>query len=301
MRYRPEVIGARLTAFEHNAELYTTENFSARAVVFDMIQQVHQLLSLHRRDPTWGRYRRVLGQQAERIETRLRQADADLFHGLRCRIRRGAYRPNALRQLFNRYTQYRPGRMGQMHRGYDDLDALVQGLTWVETIPDVLPARYADMVPYEPTPARVILDLIDQVSLSTDDVFYDLGSGLGHVTILAHLVTGATAIGVEIEASYCLHAERRAAALGLSKLRFSNLDARDAHYAGGRVFFMYTPFTGEILATVLDILAQEARRRPIVICTYGACTFEVMTQPWLRLRDDGMKQIYALAVFDSTG
>ena len=299
MRYRPDIIEARLTAFEQNCELYATEHFSARAAVFDVLLQVRQLLSLHRYDPVWGKYRRILAQQAERIETRLRQADAELLHGLRCRIRRGDYTPNDLRQVFNRYTRYQPGRMGQMHRGYDDLDALIQGLIWTEPDPDILQSRHVDMIPYEPTPARVILDLVDQVSLSAEDVFYDLGSGLGHVAILAHLITGATSIGVEIEADYCLHAEHRAVALGLSKLHFLNLDARHACYADGTVFFMYTPFTGEILSAVLDILARKALCRPMIVCTYGACTFEVLGQPWLRLRHTDMEQIYALAVFDS--
>jgi SAM-dependent methyltransferase len=163
-----------------------------------------------------------------------------------------------------------------MHRGYDALDALVQGIIWAEPAPDIVQPRHADMIPYEPTPARVVLDLVDQVPLSAHDVFYDLGAGLGHVAILAHLITGAMATGVEIEAAYCLYAQHRAAALGLSHLRFVNLDARDASYADGTVFFMYTPFTGELLAAVLDVLAREARRRSMIVCTYGACTFEVL-------------------------
>lgn len=295
----PETIEARLAAFEQNSDLYAQGNFSDRAVVFDVIQQVYQVLSLHRRDADWGRHRRALTQQAGRIEARLRAADADFFQSLRDRIRRGDDTPNALRQLFDRYTRYRPGRPGQIHRGYDALDALVQGMLWTEPEPDVIQPYHTDMVPYEPTPARVVLELIDQVPVSTHDVFYDLGAGLGHVAILAHLLTGAVATGVEIEAIYCLHARRRAAALGLSQLRFINLDARDACYADGTVFFMYTPFTGKVLQAVLNALARAARRRPIVVCTYGACTFEVIAQPWLRLRVADMEQLYALAIFDS--
>ena len=35
------------------------------------------------------------------------------------------------------------------------------------------------MVPYEATPARVALELVDRVNFRRGDVFYDLGSGLG--------------------------------------------------------------------------------------------------------------------------
>ena len=299
MGHRPEVIEARLTAFERDPDLYAEGNFPARAVALDVIQQVYQLLSLHRHDASWGRYRRALTQQARTLEKRLREADADFFEALRRYISRGNYAPNTLRHFFDRYTRYRPGRLGQMHRGYDALDALVQGLISTEAAPAVIPPRHTDMIAYEPTPARVVLDLVDQIQLTADDRFYDLGAGLGHVAILVHLLTGARVTGVEVEAVYCLHAQRCAAALGLSDVHFLNLDARDATYEDGTVFFMFTPFTGKLLEAVLVALAREASRRPLLLCTYGACTFEVTGQPWLRLRASEAKQLYTLAVFES--
>jgi predicted RNA methylase len=155
------------------------------------------------------------------------------------------------------------------------------------------------MIHYEPTPARAILDLVDQIPLHADDTFYDLGAGLGHVPILVHLLTGAAARGVEIEAAYCQHARRCAEALGLAKVSFLNDDARDVDYADGAVFFMYTPFTGVVLEAVLAALAHQARRRPLTLCTYGACTFEVAQQSWLRLSHSEAYHAYALAVFTS--
>jgi hypothetical protein len=297
--HRPEVIEARLAAFERDPGLYAKGNFSARAVALDVIQQVYQLLALHGHDAGWGRYTRALTQQARVLEARLREADADFFQSLRRHISRGNYAPNTLRHLFDRYTRYRPGRLGQMHRGYDTLDALVQGIISTEPAPDVVQPRHTDMIAYEPTPARVVLDLVDQTQLTVNDGFYDLGAGLGHVAILVHLMTGARVTGVEIESAYCLHAQGCAAALGLSEVRFLNLDARDATYADGTVFFMFTPFTGKLLEAVLVTLAREASRRPLLICTYGACTFEVAGQPWLRLRAPEAKQLYTLAVFES--
>jgi hypothetical protein len=40
------------------------------------------------------------------------------------------------------------------------------------------------MVPYQPTPVRHILHLIAAAMVAEDDVFVDLGSGLGHVPLL---------------------------------------------------------------------------------------------------------------------
>ena len=239
-------------------------------------------------------------QQARTLEKRLRQAEADFFQILRCQIRSGEHSAETLRRLFDRHTRYRPDRLGQVHRGYDTLDALIQGLIRAEQAPGTVQHRDIDMIAYEPTPARVILALVDQVQLTADDVFYDLGAGLGHVAILVHLMTRAVARGVEIEAAYCRHAQRCAEELGLSQqVRFLNFDARDVDYTDGTVFFMYTPFTGKLLDAVLATLARQARHCPITLCTYGACTFEVARQPWLRLRHPEAKHAYALAVFDS--
>jgi hypothetical protein len=155
------------------------------------------------------------------------------------------------------------------------------------------------MVHYEPTPARVVLELVDQVPLTSHDVFYDLGAGLGHVAILVHLLTGVVAKGVEIEAAYSRHAQRCAEELALSSIAFLNVDARHVDYADGTVFFMYTPFTGEVLESVLASLARQARDRSITVCTHGACTFDVAQQPWLQLCHPESNQAYALAIFES--
>jgi len=298
-QHRPDVLEARLTALARRTELYTADNFAARAVALDLIQQVYQLLQLYRHDPRWGRHQQTLQHQAGVLEQRLRQADADWFQRLRYDLRHGAYTPHTLRRLFDDYTRYRPGRVGQIHRGYDTLDALMHGLLSTEQAPVVVQRREIDMIAYEPTPARVILDLVDQVGLTAQDVFYDIGAGLGHVVLLVHLMTQAVARGVEIEAAYCRHAQQCAEALGLSQVHFVQSDARQMHYADGTVFFMYTPFTGEPLHTVLAGLHRVARNHAIVLCTYGACTFEVVRQPWLRLRHAAAEHAYALAVFTS--
>jgi hypothetical protein len=298
-QHRPDMIEARLTAFARNTALYAQNNLAARAVALDTIQQVYQLLQLHQYDAQWGRYLRPLQQQAREVEARLRQADSDLFQTLRCRICSGEATPASLRQLFDQYTCYRPGRVGQIHRGYDTLDALLHGLLRAEQAPVAAQHRDFEMIPYEPTPARAILDLIDQVRISPDDVFYDLGAGMGHVAMLVHLLTGATVRGVEIETAYCRHAQRCTEELGLAQVRFVNGDAREVDTTDGTVFFMYTPFTGLVLDTVLTALAHQARRRPLTLCTLGACTFEVARQPWLRLRRPEARHAYALAVFES--
>lgn len=236
-RLNPDVLEARLTAFERSAQLFTDGQFAARAEALDAVQQVYQLLQVNRRDARWGAHLHALKQQAKGLETRLRAADAEFFQTLRRHIRSREHTPASLRRFFDAHTRYRPGRLGQIHRGYDALDALVQGLIRAEHEPESSQTLDRDMVHYKPVPARVILDLVDQVQLTADDVFYDLGSGLGHVAILVHLLTGVTARGVEIETTYVRHAQDCAEELGLSKVQFIDRDARYVHYADGTVFF----------------------------------------------------------------
>ncbi len=298
-RHRPDILEAKLTAFERNTNLFSESNFATRAIALDTIQQVYQLLHLHQRDAQWGRYLKTLRQQARALEVRLRQVDEVFFQTLRRQIRTGGHSAATLRQLFDRHTRYRPGRLGQVHRGYDALDALVHGLLRAEQAPATVQRQDVEMILYEPTPARAILDLLDQVPLNADDVFYDLGAGLGHVAILVHLLTGALAQCIEIEAAYCQHAQRCAKELGFSQVRVVNRDARNVDYTNGTVFFMYTPFTGTLLDTVLATLSSVARHHPITLCTYGACTFEMARQPWLRQRHPEAEHAYALGVFNS--
>ena len=87
---------------------------------------------------------------------------------------------------------------------------------------------------------------------------------------------------IEREAGYVACARRCARQLGLARASFLCQDARAADLSRGTVFYLYTPFTGAILREVLQRLAQEAKARPLRLCTLGPCTAEVAAQPWLR-------------------
>jgi hypothetical protein len=78
---------------------------------------------------------------------------------LRGQIRSGEHTAATLRHLFDQHTRYRPGRAGQIHRGYDALDALLQGLMRAEQAPTPPRRREVEMIGYEPTPARAVLGI----------------------------------------------------------------------------------------------------------------------------------------------
>lgn len=87
---------------------------------------------------------------------------------------------------------------------YDNLDVPVAGILGTDRLLDDDPAEtLPEMIPYQPTPARIILEIVKQTNLSPHDIFVDVGSGLGVVPTLVSLLSGAAAIGIEVQPSYC--------------------------------------------------------------------------------------------------
>lgn len=164
--------------------------------------------------------------------------------------------------------------------GYDHLDELISGVLRFEP-PGPVAAPGAEMVFYQPTPARHVLDLLRRAAPGERDLLVDLGSGLGHVPLLAAICTPARALGIELEGAYVDCARRCAASLNLPRAAFIRQDAREADLSAGTLYYLYTPFSGSILRAVLDQLRREAARRAIRICTFGPCTAAVAAEPWL--------------------
>ncbi|RUL74942.1 methyltransferase domain-containing protein [Dyella choica] len=165
---------------------------------------------------------------------------------------------------------------------YDLLDALVSGVLDLAEPGDV-PELGAEMVFYQPTPARHIFDFIARASIGDQDTVIDLGSGLGHVTLLTAVCTPARCLGIELQAAYVASARQCAQALNLRNAAFIEQDVRLARLSEGTVFYLYTPFTGTILRAVLDMLKHEAEGRGIRLCTLGPCTEILAREPWLMM------------------
>jgi len=147
-------------------------------------------------------------------------------------------------------------------------------------------------VPYLPAGVDEILLMVQEVPLRPDDQFVDLGSGLGRVVILAHLLSGARACGVEIQEPLVRGARACGAALALASVRFIQANAAEAELDGS-VFFFYSPFSGRTLTRVIGRLEDLARRRPIVLCAVG---LEFPGERWLRRRETAS---LALTLYDS--
>jgi hypothetical protein len=140
--------------------------------------------------------------------------------------------------------------------------------------------------------------MIGRTALTARDVLVDLGSGLGHVPLLASICTEASSIGIELEAAYVNCARTSAQALNVKNVTFIEQDARLADLSAGTVFYLYTPFIGTILRDVLDSLRREASGREIRVCALGPCMHTIAQERWLKVA--GPLETDRIAVFCSS-
>ena len=235
-----------------------------------------------------------LRDRIEALCTDLESIDGQLCQSIRRDIRRGA----GARRLLEWADAAGPDPdAGSRTDGdsYDYLDALISGVLQIDEPAIPLAGLAAEMVFYQPTPARHIFDMIARTALDERDVLIDLGSGLGQVPLLAAICTGARCIGIEWEAVHVECARRCAHALNLGRVAFVQGDVREADLSAGTVFYLYTPFKGTMLRDVLDMLRAEASTREIRVCTLGPCTPAVARERWLRVV--GSWEIHRPAVF----
>lgn len=132
--------------------------------------------------------------------------------------------------------------------------------------------------------AAAIVRALREAPVGPGDTFVDLGAGDGRVALLAHLLTGARAIGVELQPALVAAARAAAARLGVAHaVRFEHADARHAAAIdAGTVFYLYAPFTGPVLDAVLARLAAVAAARRLTVCALGVDLDH--RAPWLRRR-----------------
>jgi hypothetical protein len=265
------LVREQLDQIAHDPSLFEETNFAARARAIE-----------------WLDFASASGIEAEHLKAQLEAVDTQLFERLRDEIRNVALRGAALLREIRRYVPEAPAPQGR----YDLLDTFLSELLLYRPLPEQTKPRDPEMVFYQRTPSRIVLELCARANLTRPDIFYDIGSGLCEVAMLVHLLTDATTNGIEYEPAYCDYAIATAADLNLSRVTFLNEDAREAEFPDGSAFFMYTPFRGAMLARVVERLRVVER---MTLFTYGPCTFEVAHQTWLHQIDARPLHVDALA------
>jgi hypothetical protein len=176
-----------------------------------------------------------------------------------------------------------------------DRDDFVDVLLGIDgPIPHDMPYLPRGAVPYLPCAIDDVIAMVTEVPLREDDELVDLGSGLGRVAIVAHLLSGARARGVEIQGHLYRGAQAVARDLRLPGVSFVRANAAEVALDGS-VFFLYAPFNGELMTRVLESIHEVAERRRVVVCSVGV---EFPEEGWLVRRDLASA---TLNVYDARG
>jgi hypothetical protein len=210
-----------------------------------------------------------------KVLAELRAASRQSHSALRSRITSGGLRGPGLRELFDAVPALERDHFVEEALGiaYPPLDEGAPG---------------TDLMSYAPSGYDEIVYAFDQSKLAPGDAFLDLGAGLGKVVMLAELLTGAVSVGVEYDEQLCNLGNEARRALGLQGERLRAQDARELASFDADVVFMYLPFSGEVLATVLARLLND--ERPRCLCTgalelarYPQLSLAAPPQSWLNV------------------
>lgn len=148
--------------------------------------------------------------------------------------------------------------------------------------PDDGPQLPRECVPYLPCAVDSMVSVVEHAQVRATDVFVDVGSGVGRAAALVNLLSGAQAVGIEVQPALVEAARALVARLPLPNVSFVEGDVAtlDSALTVGSVFFLYCPFGGDRLTNLLTRLEAVARLREICIATVN---LPLPKLPWLRL------------------
>lgn len=168
--------------------------------------------------------------------------------------------------------------MERVPRG--DRDAWLDAQLGISDVPDDI-ALPIGCVPYLPCPIGRLVRVVDLAQIRETDVFVDVGSGIGRAAAAVHLLTGARAIGLEIQPQ--LVEVSRALAPMVTTVQVDAGDA-NAEMPHGTVYFLYCPFSGDRLARFLANVRRIGTSSDIrIVCL----DMTLPDRPWLAQEPTG--------------
>lgn len=119
-------------------------------------------------------------------------------------------------------------------------------------------------VHYTPTPYRDIFRILRMIDLRRDDVFVDLGAGLGRSVFAASYLGAKRAIGVEVVPDLCGQAARshRRSRLADRDIEFVCTNAQTYRNRDMTVLFMFHPFGEATMRQVMGNIEAARRQEP---------------------------------------
>lgn len=213
----------------------------------------------------------------------LREASLRSHEAIRREIASGARRRDELRAYFDAVPVF-------------ERDHHVEEVLGIAYPPLDEPALGPELLAYAPSGYDEIVHAFDTTKLREGDRFLDVGAGTGKAVLLAALLSGATCVGIECNRALNDVAESASRQLRVETARFDHRDAREAPFDDDvDVVFMYLPFTGTALSTVMDRLLERwgrssaSRRRERFLCAgaldarYAELVTAAPSKSWLHV------------------
>jgi SAM-dependent methyltransferase len=114
-------------------------------------------------------------------------------------------------------------------------------------------------VHYQPTPYGDVWRILRHLRLQPEDVYVDLGSGLGRTVFAAHRLGAGRAIGVDINGALVQQCRQR---VTTPAIEFIESAAQHYPHSHTTVLFMFHPFGPGTLSDVLARLDDSLDHRP---------------------------------------
>lgn len=139
-------------------------------------------------------------------------------------------------------------------------------------------------VHYTPAPYCNIFYSLKYAGLTSDDVFTDLGSGMGRVVFAASWLGVKQAKGVEISLDLCKSAEenRKSSRLSNRSIAFSCANARDADLTSTTILFIFHAFGADTLIAALRNFRRQCGPNPRVVYMNPVFNCAIEDEGWLR-------------------
>lgn len=156
---------------------------------------------------------------------------------------------------------------------------------WQESPPE---CENKDARPYETIDYFYVRKVIRVLDPQPDDVFYDVGCGMGRILCLMGRKTVKKCVGVELDPILCEIARQNAQRMygRKSRIDVSCLDASRADFSDGTLYCFFNPFGADTLRSVIANIEKSLSEHPrkIKIVYYNALHEDVLHSfPFLNL------------------
>ncbi len=146
---------------------------------------------------------------------------------------------------------------------------------------------------YVPTPYRDLFHFMRTAGLGADDIFTDLGAGMGRAVFAASWLGAARASGIELLPDLAAIAEqnRQHSRLRGRDIVFRAANALDIALVDTTLLYMFHPFGEQVMERILARARRErieaGATRPLrIIYVNPVCEDVLAASGWLRLVDD---------------